>query len=106
VLTLSDVSSEINKPYRCEECGVSFKSQQMILKLLRKSELYASTRKKSFNAFHFGFAAAAVSMILKTDQATSDSFSAYCQIAVHMICSFSRNFYCTRYKDDLLSQCS
>jgi hypothetical protein len=60
---------------------------------------------KSFNPFHFGFAAA-VSMILKTDQATSDSFSAYCQIAVHMICSFSRNFYCTRYKDDLLSQSS
>jgi hypothetical protein len=46
---------------------------------------------KSFNPFHFGFAAA-VSMILKTDQATSDSFSAYCQIAVHMLCTFSHNF--------------
>jgi hypothetical protein len=39
--------------------------------------------KKSFNAFHFGFAA--VPMILKIDQAISDSFSAYCQIVVHML---------------------
>jgi hypothetical protein len=41
--------------------------------------------KKFFNAFHFGFGAA-VPMILKIDQATSDSFFAYCQIAVHMLC--------------------
>jgi hypothetical protein len=36
-----------------------------------------------FNAFHSGFAA--IPMILRIDQAISDSFSAYCQIAVHML---------------------
>ena len=41
-----------------------------------------------FNPFQF----AADPMILKVDQAISDSFSAYFQIAVHMLCSFSHNF--------------
>jgi hypothetical protein len=43
---------------------------------------------KPFKAFRF----AAVSMILKTDQSTFDSFFAYSQIAVHTKCSSSHNF--------------
>jgi hypothetical protein len=38
------------------------------------------------------FQFAADPMILKVDQAISDSFSAYFQIAVHTLCSFSHNF--------------
>jgi hypothetical protein len=45
--------------------------------------IFVKSISKSFNAFHFGFAA--VPMILKIDQAISDSFSAYCQIVVHML---------------------
>ena len=40
-------------------------------------------------------------MILKIDQTISDSFSAYCQIAVHMLCSFSHNISITRLNPDL-----
>jgi hypothetical protein len=43
---------------------------------------YICKKHKFFNIFHFGFAA--VSMILKIDQAISGSFSVYCQIAVLM----------------------
>ena len=96
-------SLETNKPCWCEECGVSFKLQQELQAHNNQEHIGTAwnyweslscmpqQEKKCFNAFHFGFAAV-VPMILKTDQATSDSSSAYCQIAVHMLCWFSRNF--------------
>jgi hypothetical protein len=51
-------------------------------------EVDACQRPSPFNTFQY----AADPMILKIDLAISDSFSAYCQIAVHMLCSFSHNF--------------
>ena len=95
-------SSETNKPYRCEECGISFKSQQELQEHNNQEHIGTAwnyreslscmhrQEEKFFNAFHFGFAADPTT--LKIDQAISDSFSAYCQIAVHMLCSFSHNF--------------
>src|SRR5215469_10579381 len=52
------------------------------LTLLYQPKLFKLRSALSFNGFHFG----AAPMTSKTDQATSDSFSAYCQIAAHTLC--------------------